>query len=457
MQLDSGEDSPLIVDDEQLVEWFRAACTPQPQWRVGLEHEKFGLWRAGSPQAHRSPTYEGPRGIRRVLELFIERYGWAPIYEGDAIIELRRDGASITLEPGGQLELSGSPHGTVHEICSELQTHMTEAKAIGDLLQLDWVGLGVHPTSLEPDVPWMPKGRYKIMGRYLPTRGRHALDMMKRTCTIQASFDYADEADCAEKMRLAMGLSPIVVAIFANSPVSAGEHRGYLCERAAYWQEMDPDRCGIFPEVFEEGWGFHSHVARILDTPMFFIKRDGVLIDYGGRSFREFLAHGLDGHRATMADFELQMSTLFPEARLKRVIEVRGADTGGPHMLCALPALWKGILYDAQARREAWQLCAAWTQEDRVRLWADVAHLATEARVRGTRLLDLAQQLLRISQAGLVRQNCISRRGNDETFYLVKMEQWLFQEERSPAAALLEQWRGPWAGSVERLIEATRY
>ena len=446
-------DSPKIEDTEQLVDWFRASCTPQARWRVGLEHEKFGLTR----DTAEALPYEGPRGIQRVLQLFAERHGWSPIFEGPNVIALAKDNASITLEPGGQLELSSSPQRSVHEICVELNQHLREAKAIGEELGIDWVGLGAHPTALEPQIPWMPKQRYRIMGRYLPTRGGHAVDMMKRTCTVQASYDYESEADCAEKMRLAMALSPVAVAIFANSPVSAGRHNGYLSERAAYWQDMDPDRCGIFPEVFEAGWGFRQYVERILDTPMFFIERGGTLIDYGGRSFREFVTRGLDGHVATMADFELQLSTLFPEARLKRVIEVRGADAGPTNMLCALPALWKGILYDAQARKDAWTLVERWSQAERTALWADVSHHALDARIGGTRLLDIAQALLRIAQASLKRQACLSPRGNDETYYLQGMDHYLFEEERCPGAGLLEKWRGEWAGDVRQLIAASRY
>jgi glutamate--cysteine ligase len=280
---------------------------------------------------------------------------------------------------------------------------------------------------------------------------------MKRTCTIQASFDFSDEADCAEKMRLAMGLSPIASAIFANSPVSAGEHRGRLSERCYYWQHCDRDRCGLFAEVFEEDWGFRRYVERILDTPMFFIRRQGKLIDLAGRSFRELSTRGIDGHRASVADFELQMTTLFPEARLKRVIEVRGADAGGPKMLCAVPALWKGILYDAQARKEAWSLVESWTAEERVQVWRDVARAALSAEVRGVSVLELAQELLRISQGGLRRQKKISRRGNDETFYLTEVERLLFEERRSPAGQILDLWRGPWGGDVRKLLEYARY
>lgn len=452
MQADSGQ-SAKIEDVEQLVDWFRESCTPKAQWRVGLEHEKFGLTRDGAQPL----TYEGPRGIERVLTLFSERFGWKKHFEGEHVIALDKDEASITLEPGGQLELSSSPQASVHEICVELHRHLREAKLIGDELGIDWVAVGAHPTELEPQVPWMPKQRYRIMGRYLPTRGGHALDMMKRTCTVQASFDYESEEDCAEKMRLAMALSPVAVAIFANSPISARRHNGYLSERAAYWQDMDPDRCGIFPEVFEAGWGFRQYVERVLDTPMFFIERGGTLIDYSGRSFREFVERGLDGHVATMADFELQLSTLFPEARLKRVIEVRGADSGPPDMLCALPALWKGILYDAQARRDAWALVDGWSQPARVALWADVSRNALEATINGERLLEIAQALLRISQASLVRQACISPRGNDETFYLQRMERYLFEERTCPGAVALARWRGEWNGDVHELIEASRY
>jgi glutamate--cysteine ligase len=458
MQPASGEHSPRIEDVDQLVELYRSACTKRADWRVGLEHEKFGLWRESS----RSPTYEGPRGIRRVLELFVERHGWSPVYDGEPaqgapVIELTKDGASITLEPGGQLELSGSPQVSIHAICAELDEHIRDARRIGDELGIDWIGLGAHPTSLEPDIPWMPKARYAIMGRYLPTRGRHALDMMKRTCTVQASFDFESEADCAEKMRLAMGLSPIVVAIFASSPVSAGHHNGFLSERAKYWQEMDPDRCGFFPEIFDEGWGFRDYVERVLDTPMFFIKRGGKLIDYAGRSFRDFLARGFDGHEATIADFELHGSTLFPEARLKRVIEVRGADSGPRPMLCALPALWKGILYDAASSRDALSLVRDWTQTEREELWADVSRRALDARIRGTRLLDLARELVRLSNEGLARQNVRSAKGNDETFYLRALEHYVVEEGRCPAAVLLDRFEHEWHHDVQQLIEATRY
>jgi glutamate--cysteine ligase len=447
------EKSPIVEDVEQLVEWFRAACVPEKRWRVGLEHEKFGLLR----ETGRAIGYAGPRGIERVFELFTERHGWQPVQDGGHVIALTRNGASITLEPGGQLELSGAPKPTVHDICAELHAHLRQAKAVGEALEIDWIGLGAHPTCSADEIEWMPKPRYEIMRRYLGTRGRHAWDMMKRTCTIQASFDFSDEADCAEKMRLAMGLSPIVSAIFANSPVSAGEHRGWLSERCYYWQHCDSDRCGLFVEVFEEDWGFRRYVERILDTPMFFIRRQGQLIDLAGRSFRDLLTRGIDGHRATIADFELHMTTLFPEARLKRVLEVRGADAGGPKMLCAVPALWKGILYDAKARKEAWSLVERWTAEERVQLWRDVARAALSAEVRGVSVLELAQELLRISQGGLRRQKKISRRGNDETFYLTEVERLLFEERRSPAEQILDLWRGPWGGDVRKLLEYARY
>jgi glutamate--cysteine ligase len=445
--------SPRIEQIEQLTQWFEDACTPPERWRVGLEHEKFGLHR----ESGRAVGYGGPRGIERVLRLFVERHGWRPVVDGGHVIELARSDASITLEPGGQLELSGSPKETVHEICAELQVHLRQAKAVGETLEIDWIGLGAHPTCTADEIELMPKRRYEIMNGYLPRRGKHAVDMMRRTCTIQASFDFSDEADCAEKLRLAMALSPVVAAIFANSPVSAGVHRGFLSERVAYWQDTDPDRCGLFPEVLEDGWSFRRHVDRILDTPMFFIRRGGRLLDYSGRSFRDFLAHGLDGHTATIADFELHMSTLFPEARLKRVIEVRGADAGGPDMLCAIPALWKGVLYDPAARRAAWALVAPWSYEERVAVWHDVARRALDAEVRGTRLLEIAQELLRISQGGLRRQGRISRRGNDETYYLREVERLLFEEKRCPAAKVLELWEGPWHHDVRKLVEYARY
>lgn len=449
----TDETSPLIEDIDQLVEYFRASCKPEAEWRVGLEHEKFGLLR----ESGRAIGYEGRRGIRRVFELFVERYGWSPVEDGGVVIALAHGKSHITLEPGGQLELSGAPKPTVHDICAELQVHLRQAKAVGELLEIDWIGLGAHPTCTADEIDWMPKPRYAIMRRYLPTRGRHAVDMMKRTCTVQASFDFSDERDCAEKMRLAMAISPVVTAIFANSAVSAGRHGGFLSERIHYWQHTDPDRCGIFPEVFEAGWGFRTYVERVLDTPMFFIRRAGRYVDYAGRSFRDFLERGFDGHRATMADFELHLSTLFPEVRLKRVIEVRGADAGGPSLLCALPAFWKGLLYDAQARKEVAALVAGWSHEDVSALWADVARRALDAVIRGTRVLEVARELLRISQAGLRRQKRISRRGNDETFYLSEVERLLFEEGRCPAARVLELWNGPWSGDVRRLVEYARY
>jgi glutamate--cysteine ligase len=445
--------SPVIEDLEQLVEWFRSACRPEAEWRVGLEHEKFGLLR----ESGRAMPYSGPRGLARAFEVFGERFGWRPVVDGGQVIALTREDASLNLEPGGQLELSGSPRATIHDICAELGRHLQEAKEVGDALGVDWIGLGVHPTCAADEIEWVPKPRYEIMRRYLPQRGRRAADMMKRTCSIQASFDFSDEADCAEKLRLATALAPVVGAIFANSPISAGQHRGYLWERGSYWQETDPDRCGLFREVLEEDWGFRRHVERVLDTPMLFIRREGVFLDLTGRSFRELMSRGIDGQRATLADFELHLSTLFPEARLKNLIEVRGADAGGPEMLCAVPALWKGVLYDAAARRQAWALVRLWSLEELTALWSEATRVALEARIRGTRLLEIAQELLQFARDGLRRQRKVSRFGEDEAHYLAPLDHYLFEEGRCPAARLLELWQGPWAGEVRRLIEHSRY
>jgi glutamate--cysteine ligase len=334
---------------EELVDFLRSGEKPPERWRVGTEHEKIGLL-----EGELTPIpYEGPRGIGVLLERIAVAGGWEPVAEAGRIIALIGGGASITLEPGGQLELSGAPLRTIHETCDEFHTHLALMKEVCEEPGMVWLGLGMHPIHAVRELPVMPKERYRIMRSYLPGRGSLALDMMFATATVQANFDYASEADMVEKMRVAMAVSPLVSAIFANSSLSEGKPNGFVSKRLHTWEDTDPDRTGLLPFVFDEGFGYRRYVDWAIDVPMFFIVRGDRYEPCGGISFRRFMEQGFAESRATLADFDRHLTTLFPDVRLKRFIEVRGADAVPPGLTCSLPALWKGLLYDATARAAA--------------------------------------------------------------------------------------------------------
>ena len=348
----AADQQAIVTSAADLVGWFEQGEKPPENWRVGTEHEKIGLYL----RDYGSVPFEGPRGIAAVLERVAELDGWRRIREGASLIALEKDGASITLEPGGQLELSGAPLRTIHETCSEFQGHLSLMKRVCEPLGIVWLGLGINPIHGVGQIPQMPKQRYRIMRSYLPTRGTLALDMMYATATVQANFDFESEADMVAKLRMALGVTPIVSAIFANSGLSEGKANGYVSRRLHIWQHTDPDRSGLLPIAFEDGFGYRDYVEWALDVPMFFVVRDGRYAAANGMTFRRFMTEGRAGERATLDDWARHLTTLFPEVRLKRVIEVRGADAVPPGLTCSLPAIWKGLLYDAGARQAAWEL-----------------------------------------------------------------------------------------------------
>ena len=447
----SDANLPLQSIDD-CVNYFYSGETPEQDWVIGTEHEKIALY---EDTLERVP-YEGERGIATLLETIAKQGDWDPILESNKIIGLKRNGASITLEPGGQFELSGAPLATIKETCAEFNSHVDQVKSISRDLGIVWLSLGVDPLHAVSDVPVMPKSRYQIMRDYLPTRGGLGLEMMHLSATVQANFDFSDEADMAAKLRTAMGCTPLVSALFANSPLSAGTENGFVTKRLAIWQDTDPDRCGLLPFVFESGFGYARYAEWALDVPMFFLIREGRYIPARGLDFRTFMEKGLEGHRAQLSDWDMHLTTLFPEVRLKQIIEVRGADAVPRELTCALPAIWKGILYDAEALGEAWELVDALSFEDRVRGQESVARNGLAGELGGRPVKDLAERLLEISSAGLDR--IADRRGIEggEQNFLAPLRR-ILDSGKSPGEVILERWRNEWGGSVERLISYARY
>jgi glutamate--cysteine ligase len=444
-------DGPVESIDA-LVAFLEQGAKPADRWRVGTEHEKIGL----RVEDHGVVPFEGERGIGALLARVAELDGWQPVLEGPNTIALEKSRASITLEPGGQLELSGAPLRTIHETCDEFHSHLALMKEASDPAGLVWLGLGINPIYAVERIPVMPKERYRIMRRYLPTRGALALEMMFATATVQANFDYADEADMVEKVRLASGISAIVSAIFANSALSEGKPNGYASKRLHIWQHTDPDRCGLLPMVFEAGFGFRRYVEWAIDVPMFFVLREGEYRATPGLTFRRFLEEGLDGTRATLEDFDRHLTTLLPDVRVKRVIEVRGADAVPPGLTCSLPALWKGLLYDAEARGRAWSLVADAPFAVREAARADVARRGLAAEHDGVPVLELARELAEIARDGLRRIGHAGSRDPDESSFLDPVFEQL-ELARSPGDVVVERWEGEWSRSVDRLIEYARY
>ncbi|HYF22704.1 MAG TPA: glutamate--cysteine ligase, partial [Caulobacteraceae bacterium] len=401
--------------------------------------------------------YEGPSGIKAMLD-GLTRFGWTPVLEGEHVIALERGMASISLEPGGQFELSGAPLDDIHQICSETGKHLEEVKTVADEIGLGFLGLGFDPLWSRADVPIMPKGRYDIMRAYMPKVGNLGLDMMLRTCTIQSNHDFASEADMVLKFRASLALQPIATALFANSPFTEGKPNGFLSARANVWTDTDPDRTGLLDFVFQDGFGFETYARYALDVPMYFVKRDRY-VDVSGRSFRAFMKGELaelPGERPTMKDWADHLTTIFPEVRLKKYLEMRGADGGPWSRICALPALWTGILYDHDALEAAWDLCKGWSVEDRVRLRADSARLGLKATVAGRPLQEVTVQLLDIARHGLRRRARFSGGLVDETGYLSELEE-IAESGITPAERLLERFRGPWGGDVKRAYQEFAY
>lgn len=435
-----------------LVAHLASGEKPRERWRVGTEHEKIGLY----ADDFRRVPFEGERGIEALLERIAQLDGWARTEEAGNLIALEKNGASITLEPGGQLELSGAPLATIHETCAEFSAHLDLVRRVSEPAGIVWLSLGMDPLHGLAEAPRMPKARYAIMRDYLPSRGELALQMMHLTATVQANYDYADEADMVAKLRTALGVTPVVSAVFANSSLFEGKPSGFVSRRLHIWHHTDPDRSGIPPFVFEEGFGYRRWVEWALDVPMFFVVRNGRYRPARGTTFRQFLADGFEGERATIGDFDRHLTTLFPDVRLKRIIEVRGADAVPSGLTCALPALWKGILYDAGACAAAFALVADWSQEEREAAMEAVARRGLAARLAGRPAIELARELVEIAAEGLRRIGVANDLEPDERCFL---EPWREQVAlgKSPGEILLERWEGEWNRKVPRLVEYARY
>ena len=450
------DDRPLTFED--LVRWFEVGAKPKADWRVGAEHEKFPF----RLNDHAPVPYEGEAGIKALLTGLMA-YGWEGVYEdsdaGPVLIALSRKGASVSLEPGGQFELSGAPLLDMHEICDETGQHLQEVKTVADRLGLGMLGVGFTPVWRRDQVPVMPKGRYKIMRAYMPKVGGKGLDMMFRTCTVQANLDFASEADMVAKFRTSLALQPIATALFANSPFVEGKPTGLLSSRADVWTDTDPDRTGMLDFVFEDGFGFEAYARYALDVPMYFAKREGRYVDLSGRSFRRFMAGELDelpGERPTIKDWADHTTTIFPEVRLKQYLEMRGADSGPWGALCALPALWTGILYDSAALAAAWDLCKGWTAEQHDALRGDVARRGLKAEVAGRSVQDISKDVLAIARSGLKARNRLSGGMVDETGYLAELDE-IAESGVTRAERMLELYNGPWAGDAGRAFDDLAY
>jgi len=443
-----------VTDKRQLAEYLAAGCKPRAQWRIGTEHEKFAF----NLQDLRTLPYDGPAGIRAVLE-GMTRFGWTPVLENDKPIALTKDRCSITLEPGGQFELSGAPLETLHETCSEVNEHLDQVKQVGADLGTGMLGMGMNPKWSRAETPWMPKGRYKIMRAMMEKKGKLGIDMMIRTCTVQVNLDFADEADMVKKMRVGLALQPVATALFADSPFTEGKPNGFMSFRSHIWTDTDPDRTGMLPFVFEPGFGFERYVEWMLDVPMYFVYRDGKYVDVSGQSFRDFLKGklpALPGEIPGMGDWADHLTTAFPEVRLKKFLEMRGADSGPWQRLCALPALWVGLLYDQTALDAAWDLCKDWTLPERQQLRADVPRMALRTRFRGGTVQDLAKQVLAIARAGLKRRAVLDKRDRDEQRFLDILDE-IAAGGRCPAEEKLALYNGRWQGSVDPVFTEFAY
>lgn len=445
-----------IEAKSELIASLEKGSKPDPRdWRIGTEHEKFGF----HVRDHSPVPYEGPFGIRALLNGLAEKYGYERVLEGDNVIALKKDGASISLEPGGQFELSGAPLEHLHQTCSEVGTHLAQLRDVAGNLGIAFLGLGASPKWSLEETPIMPKGRYRIMRNYMPKVGRLGRQMMFRSCTVQTNLDFTSEADMVKKMRVSLALQPIVTALFANSPFLDGRPNGFLSYRAHIWTDTDPDRTGMLPFVFEDGFGFERYVDYALDVPMYFVYRDGTYIDCAGMSFRDFLAGrlpALPGELPSIKDWEDHLTTIFPEVRLKTYIEQRGADAGPWSRLCALPAFWAGIFYCDAALEAAWSLVKCWTAEDREALRRSVPVLGLKAPIRGMVARDIAQQALAIARQGLKSRGKLNANGDDETHFLSELDD-IAATGVTPAERLLERWRTDWKGDMAKVFEACAY
>ncbi len=442
----------VIEKNAELEAYFHDAGKPREQWRVGTEYEKVGIDRATG----KAIPYSGPRGVNRILRDLIDRFGWEPVEQAGNIIALSRDKAQITLEPGGQIELSGEPCESIHCTYGEFTQHIRELLEVSEPLDIVFLGLGMQPVSRIEEIEWVPKKRYRIMGPYMLKVGQLGQRMMKQTATVQANIDFLDEKDAMAKFRTGMGLAPILIAMFANSPICDGQLNGYRSFREHIWTETDRARAGLLKFAFSPDASFAHYVEYALDVPMYFIIRHHDYIDMTAMTFRQFLQFGHNGERATIADWADHLTTLFPETRIKRYIEIRSVDSQPPELMPALSALTKGVFYDSDCLQAAWDLVKGWTWEERMETYLDSHEHALAARFRRHTLLDLAKDLFEIGWEGLRRQNSLNKNGDDETIYLKPLKALLFQG-KCPADVLVEKWEGELRQDIRNLIAYTAY
>jgi glutamate--cysteine ligase len=447
--------SPTIESRDQLIASFAAGEKPKDAWRIGTEHEKF-VYANGD---HHAPSYDEPSGIRALLGE-LEQYGWKPVMEGGNAVAMSGPDGSISLEPAGQFELSGAPLDSLHETCAETGRHLEQVKAAGEKLGIGFLGLGMWPDKTRAELPTMPKGRYAIMLRHMPRVGSMGLDMMLRTCTIQVNLDYASEADMVKKFRVGLALQPLATALFANSPFTEGKPNGMLSYRSHIWSDTDPHRTGMLPFVFEDGFGYERYAEYALDVPMYFVYREGKYIDAAGLSFRDFLKGELSvlpGEKPTLDDWTDHLSTAFPEVRLKTFLEMRGADGGPWNRICALPALWVGLLYDQGALDAAWDLVKDWTIDERQSLRDAVPKLGLNAPIAGGgKLRDIAGEVLDIAGAGLSARARFNRAGDNETGFLDPLRE-IVRSGKVPAEMLLDRYNGVWNGDVSKVYDEASF
>ncbi|MEY3704282.1 MAG: hypothetical protein RLZZ561_1902 [Pseudomonadota bacterium] len=448
---DSGQFDPPIESRADLISVFSKGEKAKERWRIGTEHEKF-VYRLAD---HRAPSYDEPGGINDLL-MALTRFGWEPVMEGDKVIALSGSDGTVSLEPAGQLELSGAAVENLHQTCAETGRHLRQVKEVGAELGLGFLGLGLWPDKKRQELPIMPKGRYAIMLRHMPRVGSMGLDMMLRTCTIQTNLDYSSEADMVKKFRVSLALQPLGTALFANSPFLEGKPNGYQSYRSHIWTDTDPARTGMLPFVFEDGFGYERYADYMLNVPMYFVYRDGKYIDAAGKNFRDFLDGNLDvypGQKPTISDWNDHLSTAFPEVRLKSFLEMRGSDGGPWNKICALPALWVGLLYDQSALDAAWDLVKHWTIEDHQRLRDAVPKQGLNAKLPDGRTLnDLAKQVLDIAAAGLTARGQINSMGDNESGFLNPLRQ-IVDSGKSPAQLLLEKYETEWKGDLSKVYD----
>ena len=447
-----------IESKEQLVEWFKLGNKNKKDWKVGTEHEKFAYNFSEKKNIFTPAHYESLNGIESFLNE-ISKFGWKKVIEEGKVIGLKKDKQSITLEPGGQIELSGAPLEDIHSACKETNEHLKLVKKAGKKLNITLLGLGLRPQENKDAVPWMPKPRYKIMKNYMPTKGKKGLDMMLNTCTVQANLDYSDEQDMQMKTLLSVKIQPIITALFANSPLSMGEPNGFLSKRRYIWMDTDPDRCGVLKVAFDEDFNFLKYINFALSVPMYFVKREDKYIDCSGGSFNDFLKGKLvqlPGEKPTINDWEDHLSTIFTEVRIKQFIEVRGADAGSWRRTCALPAFWVGLLYDEVVLSKALDLCKNWSFEKVEKLSYDVAKDGLKAKIDGIILEEVASELINYSKEGLNSRNITDGSGLNETHFLKVLEETI-TEKITPAEQLLLDYSNLWNGNITSLIKEMSY